>query len=97
MKRNCLLICTTAALVVILLSGFVWGAAFQLPEQNASGMGNAYAGSAATAENASTIFFNPAGMTQLQAREFILSLTILGVSRSGRTINSTMPGSSGSA
>ncbi|WP_332672190.1 OmpP1/FadL family transporter [Aromatoleum sp.] len=42
---------------------------FQLLEQNASGLANAYAGSAAVAENASTIFFNPAGMTQLQTRE----------------------------
>lgn len=40
-------------------------AGFQLMEQNASGLGNAYAGSAAIAENASTIFFNPAGMTYL--------------------------------
>ena len=45
-------------------------AGFQLLEQNASGLGNAYAGTAAVAEDASTIFFNPAGMTQLQAREF---------------------------
>jgi len=45
-------------------------AGFQLLEQNASGLGNAYAGTAAVAENASTIYFNPAGMTQLQAREF---------------------------
>jgi len=40
-------------------------AGFQLIEQNASGLGNAYAGSAAIADNASTIFFNPAGMTRL--------------------------------
>jgi len=40
-------------------------AGFQLVEQNASGLGNAYAGSAAIADNASTIFFNPAGMTRL--------------------------------
>ena len=37
----------------------------QLMEQNASGLGNAYAGQAAAAENASTIYFNPAGMTLL--------------------------------
>lgn len=42
-----------------------YAAGFQLLEQNASGIGNAYAGSAALADNASTIFFNPAGMTQL--------------------------------
>ncbi len=40
-------------------------AGFQLMEQNASGLGNAYSGQGAAAENASTIFFNPAGMTQL--------------------------------
>ncbi len=39
--------------------------AFQLLEQNASGLGNAYAGSAAVAEDASTVYFNPAGMALL--------------------------------
>ena len=38
-------------------------AGFALIEQNASGMGNAYAGGSAIAEDASTIYFNPAGMT----------------------------------
>jgi len=42
---------------------------FALIEQNASGMGNAYAGQAAAAENASTIFFNPAGMTRLPGKQ----------------------------
>lgn len=58
------------------LAAFALGAAgvsqasgFQLLEQNASGLGNAYAGSAAVAEDASTIFFNPAGMTFLKERE----------------------------
>ena len=77
MKRKRLLICAIPALVIILFSGFACGAAFQLPEQNASGMGNAYAGSAAIAENASTIFFNPAGMTQLQARELSVGMVAL--------------------
>lgn len=43
-------------------------------EQNGSGISTAYAGSAAIADNASTIFFNPAGMTKLQAREFSVGL-----------------------
>lgn len=42
---------------------------FQLLEQNASGLGNAYAGAAAVGEDASTVFFNPAGMTRLQNAE----------------------------
>lgn len=58
------------AAIALAFSGGAFASGFQLIEQNASGIGNAYAGSAAVAENASTIFFNPAGMTQLQAREF---------------------------
>ncbi len=57
------------ALMLVAFSGAASASGFQLLEQNASGIGNAYAGSAAVADNASTIFFNPAGMTQLQARE----------------------------
>ena len=40
---------------------------FALIEQSGSGMGNAYAGSAATAEDSSTVYFNPAGMGLLPA------------------------------
>lgn len=65
------------ALVLGLCSGYVSAAGFQLTEQNASGIGNAYAGSAAVAENASTIFFNPAGMTQLKSREVSAGLTVV--------------------
>lgn len=57
------------ALCLALCSSYASAAGFQLLEQNASGLGNAYAGSAAVAENASTIFYNPAGMTQLQEHE----------------------------
>lgn len=57
------------ALLLVAFSGTASASGFQLLEQNASGIGNGYAGSAAVAENASTIFYNPAGMTQLQARE----------------------------
>lgn len=52
-----------------------FSAGFQLFQQNASGLGNAYAGSAAVADNASIIFYNPAGMTQLKDREFTLGGT----------------------
>ena len=53
------------AAVLALASGTAGAAGFQLLEQNASGIGNSFAGSAAVAENASTIYFNPAGMTRL--------------------------------
>ncbi len=57
------------ALLLVAFAGSASASGFQLLEQNASGIGNAFAGSAASAENASTIYFNPAGMTQLKARE----------------------------
>ena len=65
------------AALLALASGTASAAGFQLLEQNASGIGNAYAGSAAVAENASTIFYNPAGMTQLQAREVSAGLSLV--------------------
>lgn len=52
-----------------LLAGNAQAAGFALIEQNASGMGNAYAGQAAAAEDASTIFFNPAGLTHVAGRQ----------------------------
>jgi long-chain fatty acid transport protein len=54
-------------------SGGAWAAGFALLEQNVSGLGNAYAGQAASAQDASTIFFNPAGMTLLPDRQVVLS------------------------
>ncbi|MEI8171365.1 MAG: outer membrane protein transport protein [Rhodoferax sp.] len=68
------------ALCLGLCSGYASAAGFQLLEQNASGLGNAYAGSAAVSENASTIFFNPAGMTQLKDREFSAGVAGIGTS-----------------
>ncbi len=61
------------------------GAGFALIEQNASGMGNAYAGAAAVAEDASTIYFNPAGMSLLEGNQFSAAghAIILGAEFSG--------------
>jgi len=55
------------AIIGGLYSNVAGASGFQLFEQNASGLGTAYAGSAAVAEDASTVFFNPAGMAFLPA------------------------------
>ena len=52
-------------------------AGFALIEQNASGLGNAYAGQAASAQDASTIFFNPAGMTLLPDSQLVLAGSLI--------------------
>ncbi len=49
-------------------SGTSLAAGFSLIEQSASQMGNAFAGGAAFAGDASTIYFNPAGITRLPAQ-----------------------------
>lgn len=58
-------------------SSVVQAAGFALIEQSASGMGNAYAGAAATAEDASTIFFNPAGMTYIEGTQVAGALHLI--------------------
>src|SRR5438094_7114317 len=42
-----------------------FGSAFALAEQSAMGLGNAFAGAAAVAEDANTVWFNPAGLARL--------------------------------
>jgi len=57
----------------VVLSAQVQGAGYALIEHSASGMGNAFAGGAAVAEDASTVFFNPAGMMNLKRVEVALA------------------------
>ncbi len=67
--RKSLVFVLAAALVVLLMNaGKVSAAGFQLIEQSVSGLGNAFAGGAASAEDATTIFYNPAGMTRLNSQ-----------------------------
>lgn len=49
-------------------------AGYSLIEQSGSGMGNAYAGGAASAEDASTIYYNPAGMSRLKGKQLAVAL-----------------------
>ena len=81
--------------VAAALAGFAGGGhatGFQL-EQNASGLGNAYSGQAAAADNASTIFYNPAGMTRLPGRHLSVVSTFIGPSiKFSDTGGSTAPG-----
>lgn len=60
--------CAVAGALLV-MAGNAGASGFALIEQSASGMGNAFAGGAAVAEDASTIFFNPAGMSRLSGRQ----------------------------
>ncbi|MHB1142032.1 MAG: OmpP1/FadL family transporter [Sulfuricaulis sp.] len=71
MKKMILPFLVTSVVCLVSHSSPVSAAAFALIEQGVKGLGNAYAGGAASAEDASTVFFNPAGMTRLSGRQAI--------------------------
>lgn len=83
------IIATAVSVALVGTSTTASAAGFALIEQNASGLGNAYAGQAASAQDASTIFFNPAGMTQLPGRQVVGALHAIlpkaGFNNSGAT------------
>jgi long-chain fatty acid transport protein len=77
-RKNLMVLAVASALSGA--SGVASAAAFALIEQGGSGMGNAYAGAAATAEDASTVFFNPAGMSRLEGMQFAAGGHAIGLS-----------------
>jgi long-chain fatty acid transport protein len=72
-------------------SGLASAAGFALIEQSASGMGNAFAGTAASAEDASTVYFNPAGMSLLPGAQAVVSGHAVSVSARFKNASSSIP------
>lgn len=64
---------TMLALGIASVTSVSHAGSFGLIEQGASGQGSAYAGAAAIAEDASTIYFNPAGMTKLSGSQIVVA------------------------
>ncbi|MEJ2501316.1 MAG: outer membrane protein transport protein [Campylobacterales bacterium] len=63
--------------VLLLAAAAAHGAGFGIIENSASGMGSAYASGGAAAEDASTIWFNPASMTLLEGQNIAGALNII--------------------
>ena len=59
------------------LSGPAGGNGFSLPVQDALQVGRANAGNVAAASDASTVFHNPAGMTELRGAEMLAGFTVV--------------------
>jgi len=55
----------------------VQSAAFGIAEQSALGLGSTFSGGAAVPENASTIWFNPAGMTRINSNQLVLGAHLI--------------------
>lgn len=73
------------------LSASSWGVGFGLAEQSVVGAGYGFAGLAANPEDASTIFFNPAGLAFLKRREVIIAMHAIDVSAKFLDAGSTSP------
>lgn len=72
---NTLTLRALPAILLALFSAAASAAAFQNWEQNAAGLGNAHAGSAAVADNAAGLYYNPAGLMRLDGVQFSAGLT----------------------
>jgi long-chain fatty acid transport protein len=71
-KCNQVVATLVVAGVASTLSGVAGASGFALVEQSVKQVGSAISGGAAAAEDASTIFFNPAGMTRLRGRQVVV-------------------------
>jgi long-chain fatty acid transport protein len=85
-----------AALSVLTVSGVASAGGFYIQEQSAAGVGRAQAGNVAIADDASTIYFNPAGMTQLPGIQLDSGLDLIvpdaGLQDQGSTVHSPFAG-----
>lgn len=85
------LLSAIALSAVALQYQFAQAGGFALIEQGGSGMGNAYAGAAAVAADASTVWFNPAGMLELADPQLAIAGHLIAVENSfsdrGTTLN----------
>lgn len=62
-----------AASALASMCGSVWASAFQIQEQNVTNLGTAYAGTASLAEDASTGYYNSAGLARLCEEQIAVS------------------------
>ena len=69
----------------------LFASGFQLVEQNASGLGNAFAGQAAGVKDASAIYFNPAALTRTKGWNFVASVEPIGVGTTFTNSTSAVP------
>lgn len=65
------------ALVLSVGSPACLASGFQILEQSTSRLGTAFSGTASIADDATTVFFNPAGMARLEEREFAVAGHVL--------------------
>lgn len=87
------------SILTSIISSNTNAAGFALIENGASGLGNAYAGASAVAEDSSTIYFNPAGLSKIKGKNYLIVGHILSsnneFTNNGSTAITTAPLSGG--
>ncbi|MGO1503216.1 MAG: OmpP1/FadL family transporter [Marinobacter sp.] len=78
-----------ATLAAIAAPASVFAGGFSLNEQSASAMGVANAGAAANPENATTVLFNPAGMSQLKGTNISFGAAVLDIDAEAKSASAT--------
>ena len=84
------------SLLATFITSNVNASGFAIAENSASGMGSAFAGASAIAEDASTTYFNPAGLSKLKGSQMVFAGHIVSVSspftNNGSTLNPALGG-----
>jgi long-chain fatty acid transport protein len=87
----------SALVLASTISSASYGAGFAIAEQSITGLGRAFAGQAAVAEDASTIFFNPAGLTYLSGSQLVAGLNFINPESDFNNNGSSLPATLGGA
>lgn len=95
--NNVVRLAIASSLLGSVFSGEVSAAGFALIENSASGMGNAFAGGSAIADDASTVWFNPAGMTRLSGEQMSAGLHFISPSAKFKNTGSSQRAAAGGA
>ncbi|HEY7886585.1 MAG TPA: outer membrane protein transport protein [Cellvibrionaceae bacterium] len=84
-----------AALALLTMPSLAFAASFQLLEQSPAQMGKAFAGTASDITDASTVYFNPAGMSRLEGGHFTFGVNVVSPKAEFNDQGSTYPGDPG--
>lgn len=83
---------TTLGLAVTLASSQIFASGFALNEQSVSGMGTGFAGRSSSADDASTVFGNPAGMSRLNGQQVTGGIAVIDASTDIKDASGKYPG-----
>ncbi|MGY2330087.1 OmpP1/FadL family transporter [Pseudomonas sp. SDT2931_S440] len=84
---------TTLSLAVAMASSHVFASGFALNEQDVAGMGTGFAGRSSSAENASTVYGNPAGMARLDGQQVTGGVAAIDASTNIKDVSGRSSGS----